>query len=286
MDITPGFRAAMQWRVWLLLLVLSLLPTLLVALPLRGLLAADFDYAVPAATWARSFDGIALAELVQLLGDKGASLRLDFLLALALGALLSPWATGILLHAIRTEPRARLGELLRVGLTYYARLFRLLLWALLPLLLAIGVFAGLSAWADSVAETAILASTAEHMAWLALGVGGLLLLIAHALIETARAWLGTELARRGAGRALWRALRLCLRHPLAVLGRYLLPLLVLLMPLLLLVLLRAHLPALGWPALLAGFALTQLVVIAGVIARSWRLAMLASLVRAHLSRPR
>lgn len=281
----PGLRAAIQWRVWLLLILFSLLPTLLVTLPLHVLLAGTFDHAVPAADWARNLDGIALAELMQVLGTPTATLRIDLLIAIAVSALLAPWATGILLHAIRNAPQAALGELLRGGLAYYAPLFRLMLWALLPVLIVLGVYAGIAKWAQTVSEQAILASAGERREWLALAIGGTLLLLTHAWIETARAWLGTERARRSAGRALWNALRLSLRHPLAVFSRYLLPTLVLLMPLLLLLLLRAHLPALSWPALLAGFALTQLVVIGGVVARTWRLAMLANLVRAHLAQP-
>jgi len=112
--------------------------------------------------------------------------------------------------------------------------------------------------------------------------GGFFLLLAHASVETGRAWLGIDLSRHSAIRAWWRGCRLLLRRPFSVLGIYLLSTALAALIYLPLLLARAHTPAVGALGLLGAFVLTQLAVAVMAWGRAVRLAGLGALVRQQL----
>src|SRR3546814_10493298 len=90
-----GARGMLQGRLLLLWLLAMLLPTAIAALPIARLLGDRFDYAVLSPHWATHFDGIALAELLDLFsGGTGTALNSAVLLGALFSLLLSPWLTG------------------------------------------------------------------------------------------------------------------------------------------------------------------------------------------------
>ncbi|PKM16244.1 MAG: hypothetical protein CVV12_04540 [Gammaproteobacteria bacterium HGW-Gammaproteobacteria-2] len=276
-------RSMLQWRLLLLWLLALLLPTAIAVLPITRLLGQHFDYAVQAPQWATHFDGIALAELVNVFsGNTGTAVSSAVLLGVMFSLLLSPWLTATVFVAVRAHTTPGFTALLIGGIKEYGRFFRMLLWALLPMGIAMAIYAALSGMADDYAEKAILEADAKHIGWLALAGGGFFLLLAHASVETGRAWLGIDQSKHSAIRAWWRGGRLLLRRPLSVLGIYLLSTVITALIYLPLLLLRAHTPAVGAFGLLAAFVLAQLAVAVLAWGRAVRLAGLGALVKQQL----
>ena len=70
-------------------------------------------------------------------------------------------------------------------------------------------------------EHATLASEAATGRNIALWIGGLLFVLAHASLEAGRGWLAADGRLRSALKAWWRGLKLLCRRPIAVLAVYL-----------------------------------------------------------------
>jgi hypothetical protein len=216
-----GLRDALQWRLWLLWILATLLPTLLVATPLWATLQGRFGHSVDAAAIAAGKD---VPMLLQGLGEIAPHLAW---LGVGIGAstvlmlLLSPWLTGMVVASMRAGRRLGFGELVRGGLAEYWRLLRMLLWSLLPLGLALAIGGGVMGALKQGTEGAILASEVESATRNGLIVLGLLFVLAHATVEAGRGWLGADLVLRSVIRAWWRGVKLLLRRPLATLLVYL-----------------------------------------------------------------
>jgi hypothetical protein len=136
-------------------------------------------------------------------------------------------------------------------------MLRMLLWAAVPLGFAATLGGLASNAAAKVAETAILQADAERAARLALLAAAALLLLAHATLDAGRAVLASEPGRRSAVLAWCAGCRLLARRPLALLGAYAVVTAAGLLLAGLVLLARAHVPALGAGSAFAGFVLTQ-----------------------------
>lgn len=217
-----GVRAALQWRLWLLWMLATLLPTLVVAWPLWSALDVQFGASVHAADIAAGRD---LPRLLQGLADMTEHLGWlagGFGTATVLTLLLSPWLTGMVVASMRAGRPLGFGDLLRGGLAEYGRLLRMLLWSLLPLGAALLLGAGLLAALDHRTQGAVLASQVDAVHRTGLAIVLVLFVLAHATVEAGRGWLGADPALRSVVRAWWRGLKLLLRRPLATLLVYLL----------------------------------------------------------------
>jgi hypothetical protein len=106
-----------------------------------------------------------------------------------------------------------------------------------------------------------------------------LLLLAHATVDGARALLGNDRRRRSAFLAWWHACKLLVRRPVALLGAYLVVSVIGLAAAALLALARAHLPALGAGGTLGALVLAQLLVLVLGWTRSARLFALMNVAR-------
>src|SRR5205823_14955166 len=115
------------------------------------------------------------------------------------------------------------------------------------------------------AETAILETDAVHASHVALAVSAVLLLLAHATIDSGRALLGNDRRRRSAWLAWWHGCKLLVRRPLAMLGTYLVVTAIGLAMASLIALARMHVPALGGGSTLGAILLAQL----GVLVLGW-----------------
>ena len=135
--------------------------------------------------------------------------------------LLLAWLTGIAMTAARSSQRLGFGALLKGGLTDYGPMARLWLWALVPLGLAGAVGAGVLYLVKQQAVTMTLEADAAHLRQAALAFSALLLLLALATLDAARAQWLIEPRRRSVIGAWWRGARLLVRRP----GRILLYLL-------------------------------------------------------------
>lgn len=224
-DVGSVLRApldALQWRLLLLWLVFLLLPTAVAALPLWQALAGLLDRSVHAGAWARQFDALMIGDAMSALSDGSAWFHGSLILATALALLLGPFLTGMTVAAGRAGRVLGLGQLLQSGVIEYGRMFRVLLWSLLPYAIAIGVGALALVVAHKQAGRAVLQGAADRYQHTALWVLAVLLVLAHAVAEAARAAFIVDPGLRSATRALGRGFLQLMRRPLGTLLSYLL----------------------------------------------------------------
>ncbi|MEI7037278.1 hypothetical protein [Fulvimonas yonginensis] len=212
--------AALQWRLLLLWMVFLLLPTAVAALPLWRALSDLLDSSVHAAAWARQFDPLMFGDAAAALGRDGAWLHGSLVVSVALAVLLGPFLAGMTVAAGRAGRVLGFGQLLQSGVIEYGRMFRVLLWSLLPYAAAIGLGAAAFGVAHKQAERAVLESVADRAQHTALWVTLVLFALAHAIVESARAAFIADAGLRSATRALGRGFMQLLRRPLGTLLVY------------------------------------------------------------------
>ncbi|MDN5780781.1 MAG: hypothetical protein L0H23_01945, partial [Luteimonas sp.] len=160
-------------------------------------------------------------EGVMSMGDRMGGIAAGMLVSLALAALLSPWLTGMVVASLRAGRRLGMAELLHGGLVEYGRMFRMLLWSIIPLGIALAIGGGVSVALHEQVESAILASEVARAGTIGMVVLAVLALFAHMTLEAGRGWLGADAGLRSVLRAWWRGMTLVLRRPLASLVIYL-----------------------------------------------------------------
>jgi len=271
---------ALQWRLLLWWALLLLLPTLVAALPVWRMLSASFDHSIHAAQLAGKLDMLAIADLAVGADERyGPALGSGGIVALALTLLLSPLLTGMTVAAARAPGRLGFMALLAAGTQEYARMLRMLVWAVVPLAIA-GILAGMAFdAAGKSAESEILESDAKQASHIALAVSAILLVIAHATIDAGRALLAAERRRKSVVVAWWGGVKLLLRRPFSLLGAYVVITAIGLGLAALVALGRVQVPALGSGGTVAAFLLTQLAVVVLGWMRSARLFALMALAR-------
>jgi hypothetical protein len=220
--LVTGLARAFQWRLMVVWTLALSLPTLMATLPFWHMLSARLDHSVHVPTIAARFDLAWMLEIASPMNqDAGAALTASTLVSLALALLLSPWLTGMVVASIRAGDTLRFGNLLQLGLREYGRMARMLLWSTIPLGIAFAIGGGMMTWADKQAEVAILETAATNASRIAMVVLGVAFVLAHASVETGRAMLAIDPARRSAVKAWWRGTLLLVRRPVAVLVVYL-----------------------------------------------------------------
>lgn len=279
-----GLKSALQWRLWLLWILATLLPTLLVALPLWSSLEAGFGNTLHGADIATGRNLPLLFQGLAEMGDHLAWVPGGLGAGGVLMLLLSPWLTGMVVASMRAGRTLDFGELVRGGLAEYWRLLRMLLWSALPLGLALVAGSAAMAGLKSGAEDAVLASEAEAATRNGLIIAGVLFVLADATVEAGRAWLGADLALRSVVRAWWRGLKLLLRRPLATLLVYLVASVVGYGLALLFAWLRLRVDGVAPGAAVAGFLAAQGVVAMLAFGRIARLHGLGALAAERLRR--
>lgn len=276
--VLTAFVHAVQWRLWLLWLVLTGLPTLLVSIPAWIALNGRFGHSPMSADIAA---GRAPGLLLDGLLDDGlpwAALSMGSVLATGLMLLLSPLLAAMAAAAWRTRG-ADLRTLLREGADGYGPMLRMLLWSVIPMGLVLAVGSGLMGVFLQKAASAVTPAELAPARWVFLGVVLPLLLVAHATVEAGRGYLAAWPQSRGAVRAWISGMRLLFKRPLALLLVEAITLAAVLLPLPLLVALRQSLDA----ASRGGWWLAWLVTCIGVLVVAWariaRLFGMASLAR-------
>lgn len=272
-----AMAAAAQWRLLLLWLLLMLLPATVVALPLWRTLAGLLDHSVHADAWARHFDPLMFGDAMFALGGHTAWLGGAALLGVSLALLLSPFLDGMVVGSGRAGRRLDFGALLLSGWIEYGRMFRVMLWSLLPYAAVVLVAGAGSHLADKHADQSTLEAQADawqHGARWALLVAFVLM---QAIVESTRAAFIADTGLRSATRAFGRGIRQLLRRPLKTLLFYLVVSLLGLAIAGVLGMARIHTTAVDggfWLALLLG----QLIVLALAWMRIARLFALARLM--------
>ncbi|HUB88590.1 MAG TPA: hypothetical protein VMA74_02560 [Dyella sp.] len=277
--LLSGMRAAVQWRLLLLWLLVMLIPTALVALPLWTTLGGLLDTSVHSAEWAQGFNDIMFSDVVMQLGDHPESLLTVVVIAQVLSLLLSPFLAGMVVGSGRAGRVLGFGALLQSGLVEYGRMFRVLLWSLVPYAIVVGVHGLGTHLADKHAEQAVLEAQADRYADIAYAVLAIAFVLAQTIVESARAAFIADAGLRSATRALWRGIRQLFKQPLQTLLFYLAVTSAGLLLAAVFGLLRIRVTAVGVGGMLLALLLGQLVVLAIGWMRTARLFVLAEVAR-------
>ncbi len=275
---------ALQWRLLLLWVVFMALPTLVMSFPVSKALGQLLDHSVHAGALAERFDALYMSDVLVLLTQDNGWLGGIQIVSLVITLLLSLFLTGMVLTAVRSARRARLGELMRGGLSQYWRMLRLMLWGLVLYAIAGGVGAGLFKLAATNAEHAVLQSDADFGRLLATIAVAVLLVLAHAILESARAQLAAHENLRSATRAFGWGIAMLVRRPLVTLSLYLGTSIVGYTLVLLVGMLRIRIEAVGGVGYLAALLLAQLIVVILAWQRTARISALTMV--AHATPPR
>jgi hypothetical protein len=215
-----ALKSALQWRLLLLWILATLVPTLLVATPLWATLQAQFGHSVHAAQIAAGQDVSLLMQGMAKLGEQMAWLPVGLGGSTLLMLLVAPWLTGMVVASLRAGRRLGFGELVHGGLAEYWRMLRMMLWSLIPLGIALAIGGGVMGAMRSGAEDAILSADADAAGRNGLIVAGIVFVLLHATVEAGRGWLGADRTLRSVVKAWWRGVMLLLRRPLATLLVY------------------------------------------------------------------
>ncbi len=253
-------RQALQWRLLLLWVLALLVPTAILALPFWMNLSAALDYSLYAGQWSRQLDAVVMGDVISRLMENSMVLGQAGFMAVVLTLLLSPFLTGMVITTARTQTTPGFGTLIQGGVREYGRLLRMLVWALVPLGVAIALGSIGTHWAEKSDDKAILESAAELHKHLALGVMGLLLVLAHASVDAGRAQFALFSKRGSAIKAWWRGLKTLRHNLLSMLGGYLVFTVVGLVLVAVLTALRLAMPQLGMFWMVLGLLLAQVVI--------------------------
>ncbi|SDF22491.1 hypothetical protein [Dyella sp. 333MFSha] len=214
-----GMLGGLQWRLMLLWVFITLLPTLVVALPLWRVLDGLLGHSVHAEEWARHFNGLFL-------GDVSSALQASpwigsaFVAGAVLTLAISPFLSGMAVAGGRANRALSFGGLLQGGATEYGRMLRLLPLSLIPYGLVVLAAKGVSSLVDDKVDAALLPSTADMYQHGSLVVIALCFVVAQAIVESARAQFIADITLRSAWRAFGRGVVQVVRRPVASLFAY------------------------------------------------------------------
>lgn len=275
-----ALAAGLQWKLWLLWFVFTMIPALMVTRPLHGMLSGLMDHSVHAGAWAKRFDDLAMSDVAARIMHHGISmLSTLFTWNLTFMLLLAPFLTGMSVTVARSGQRPGFGELMHGGLREYWRLLRFMLWALALLLVAFGLGIVGMHIAQQHAEQAVLQSQADFEFHVADAVMIVLVVIAHSMIEAGRGQIVADANLHSATRAFLRGIATLFRRPLATLGMYLGVSVIGVAIWILLGLWRIRLTAADWGGYVLAFVVTLLLVATLAWMRTARIAAMGSIAR-------
>ncbi len=214
--------AAMQWRLLLLWVLLLLLPTAVVSLPLWRSLSGLLDHSVQVPAWAAQFSPVMFGDTMSALRANSGWLGGVALLGLLLTLLLSPFLNGMVIGSGRAGRVLGFSHLLQCGIVEYGRMFRLMLWSVLPYAVMAALIGVVFSAVDRIDAKAVLESEADRASHMALWLAVLLFVLAQAIVESGRAAFIADSSLRSATRAFGRGFMQLLRRPFSTLLSYLL----------------------------------------------------------------
>ena len=278
--ITAGAgRFALQWRLLVLWVAVLLIPTALMVFPMWGVLSEQLDHTLHASELAHQLTPNAIADLLAAFHAAGI-VQSAATAALIVTLLCSPLLSGMAISAARKKNEAQtFGGLMHGAISEYGRMFRLSLWAIVPLGVAGGIGSAVINLADDYSRNALLRSDADLANHAALGLTLLLLAIALVTVDAGRAQFALSVKRRSAIKAWWRGCKLLIKRPVDSIGSYLALSIAGLLVAALLAFLRINVPHVSLPGFLLGLMLTQLAAAALAWMRNARLFALIDMAR-------
>jgi len=213
-SLGKGAFQALQGQLIVLWVLITLVPTLVVTLPLWKTLDGLLAHSVHAPAWASRFDGLMFSDVADALRGN-AWISAGFVVGAVLTLLVSPFLTGMVVASGRAGRSLGFGALLQGGATEYGRQLRLMLLALLPYGLFVLAAMGISSVVDDGVDAATLETKARGYQYGGMALTALCFAIVQTVVESARAQFIADVGLRSAFRAMGRGLLLFLRRPLA-----------------------------------------------------------------------
>jgi hypothetical protein len=175
--------------------------------------------------------------------------------------------------------RPRLRELLAGAGSYYPRLLRMQIAAVIPLGLAGIVISVVNKWASRVSDAATSETATHTSARIALVISIVFLFLAQLIVDAGRARLAAEPHRRSAVRALWAGVKLIRRRPLHALSLGAVTMIAGLLVAAVLLVVRQQITQGSTMAILVAFVIGQLAVAAVAWGRAAKLCGLVEIAR-------
>lgn len=273
-------KAAVQWRLLLLWLLIMLIPATIVALPLWHVLGGFLDNSVHAAEWAQRFSATMFADVAFGMANHAEWLGAAAIIGLLLNLLLTTFFNGMVVGSGREGRVLGFGALLQNGLIEYGRMFRVMLWSLLPYAVFLVVWKAGGNMADKYAENAVLESQVDRYADVMQVLALIVFVVVQSIVESARAAFIADVTLRSATRAMGRGIRQLIRRPVKTLLFYVIVTLVGLVLASVFGVARIHVTAFGSFGFLFALLLSQLIVLAIGWMRTARLFALGEVARA------
>ena len=204
--LSRQMRRALDFRLVLFWLVASLIPTLLVALPLAGILRDVLDFSAYSDALAQRLNLDALSALGAAYQRSELAIQTNVTLAWVCTLLCAPMLTALAAALFMASDKSPWSRLWLTGLSDYGRWFWLHLSAFLVYLLGFGTAAIVAASAEIWVEEYVNANSfakVQIVSWLA---AVLIALITHFFVEIARAEYILDTRLRFPPRAFLRAL--------------------------------------------------------------------------------
>jgi hypothetical protein len=216
---TPGltrraFSKAAQWRLLVLAPLVLLVPTMLSLTPLLRFFGDLLDHAIRWKEVTPRLDSqAAFGILKQLTPPVLAQIQGGLQAGLLTTLLLAPFLKGAALTAAREDEPQRLRALFQGGGALYGRMFRTQLVGAIPYGIAAGIAAGLGAAQTKLADRAITEGAAALQGKLFGAATFAVFLLAGLALDSGRALLVAQPARKSALVAFGAGLKLVVRRP-------------------------------------------------------------------------
>ena len=276
-----AISVALQWRLLLLWIGATLVPTAMLAWPFWATLAGQLDQSMYAVQWAKQLDAVVIGDLSSKLMDNHVALIQAGFSALLLTLLLSPLLNGAIVAAARAKEPLGWVPLLQKGLKDYGRMARMWVWALVLMGAAGAASSGLFHLVGKYAKKAILESDVTLASRAALIVTALVMLLIHLSVDAGRAQLAIYPGRTSAVKAWWRACKMVKARFWGTLGFYVGFTLAGVVLAIAVTALRVALPQLGAFWFILGVVLAELAVLTIAWMRITRLVALVDLAQAR-----
>jgi hypothetical protein len=186
LTLRAAMREACDARLLTLWVLAATLPTLLVAWPLAALFSDALDYSAHAAELAKQLNLAAIFELYARYESSQNAVQANVAMSWLVGLALSPWLLAMAAALFAHRAPLGFGALLSAGFRNYWRWLWLHLAAFVLLVMTLSIAAAVfGALAD--AEQFLDAELLQTRQYFAAGIAGLIFVIAHFIMEAARA---------------------------------------------------------------------------------------------------
>ncbi|MGA2551494.1 MAG: hypothetical protein ABSF50_15180 [Burkholderiaceae bacterium] len=262
-------EALTRWRLVVIWIVMTLVPTGIACLPFGRLLASRLDQSTQSIAWAEGQDLGFMVDLYHSIHAEIPLLVANLQFSAAVTLLLLPFLTGMVVGAARAGRAQGYVALIQSGIAEYGRMLRMLIWSAFPLGLTVWTARALNSWVARHGESAVLETEVNQERIFALVLVAILFVLVHASLEAGRAQFA--LGSRSAIGAWMRGVRLLVRRPLAAIGAYVIITAAGLGLIGLVGLARIHLSDAAFPGFVAGVVITQVIAAIAVLMRAVRL---------------